>query len=147
MVLTRMLNAALEERPEPFGTSDAVTASKPPMLRPVCVKRSAMPRTSASLAFSSVASGDRWSSDTHSGVYPCEWIRTMLSILGATTARVSIVTVAASTRPSWWSVWLPPISLRPGAENKTASSLSPNALSNALISAAYFCFCVFSASP
>ena len=33
-----------------------------------------------------------------------------------TAAMVSRFTAAASTRPHWWSVWLPPISVRPGAE-------------------------------
>ena len=59
---------ALEESPDPFGTSEAVTASNPPMFQPVCQKRSAIPRPSASLAFSSSSFGARFSSETQSGV-------------------------------------------------------------------------------
>ena len=38
---------------------------------------------------------------------------------------VSSVTAAASTRPWLWSVWLPPISVRPGEEKKWVS-FGPN---------------------
>ena len=42
------------------------------------------------------------------------------SPLGATAAITSRLTLPARTRPRWWSVWLPPISVRPGAENSAA---------------------------
>ena len=35
---------------------------------------------------------------------------------GETTATISRLTEPASTTPLLWSVWLPPISVRPGAE-------------------------------
>ena len=49
---------------------------------------------------------------------PWEITRTTFSSFLATTAMISRFTAAAITTPLLWSVWLPPISVRPGAEYK-----------------------------
>ena len=44
--------------------------------------------------------------------------------LGTTQAMVSRFTLPARPRPRWWSMWLPPSSVRPGVEKSQVSSLS-----------------------
>ena len=79
--------------------------------------RDATPRTSARerLRSSSCTAVSRASIST--ALCPFESTRIAVPPLGATQPSVSMSTLPAMAQPFWWSVWLPPSSVRPGALN------------------------------
>ena len=83
-----------------------------------------MPRTRAAVVPRSAACGSSSSRSTEKGSKPSEAMYTVLVPLGAAAASMSMFTEAASTLPCWWSVWLPLISVRPGAD-QTPGSAAP----------------------
>ena len=56
---------------------------------------------------------------------PSDWKRILLVPFFAAQARKSTSTAPASTLPCWWSVWLPQISVRPGAEQSATGVSGP----------------------
>ena len=62
-------------------------------------------------------------------------MRTSEPLVGAATQMLSIVMLAARIFPPLWSVWLPMISLRPGAEKYETAPASPKCSTKPLASA------------
>ncbi len=123
MVPVSTSKAAEELRPLPPGTLEVSHASSPAFSKgqPSSAIRAATPRTRAAEVFSSSGKGSRRPRSTVRRGYPSDWIRITPLWLGAAAAKISRSTLAASTRPRWWSVWLPPSSVRPGALNRAAA--------------------------
>ena len=84
-----------------------------------------MPRMMAAEVLRSLSRTSRLSSSTTTGGYPSLCTRMTFSPLRLTAAMASRLILAARTLPCWWSVWLPPISVRPGAEKTAAFSQGP----------------------
>ena len=89
----------------------------------------AVPRMSESVVPKSASRTSSSSIFTVMGGKPSLSTTITPSSVFATQAMVSRFTAAASTRPLLWSVWLPPISVRPGAEKKQSSCASPKRFS------------------
>ena len=108
-------NVADEDSPEPESTSLVIYAQNPPILYPCCFKPASTPRINPLVVPSSRVFLSSSSSRISHNLYPSDCIRTNGSSTLPATAMASRLTDAASTLPCWWSVWLPPTSLLPGA--------------------------------
>ncbi len=112
--------------PLPFSTLDVVYALKPPTEKPLRLIPSATPRIRAAEVFLSSSQTDRSEVSTVSCGKPSDFTVMIPSSVGTTNAITSRLTAAARTFPRLWSVWFPPISVRPEAEKIMAFSASPN---------------------
>ena len=130
MLPTRISKAALELRPLPLKTLEVVQALKPSRGQPWRLNQAAMPRMMAAEVLYSWGRTSRSPRSTTSMGKPSLWMRMNPSPLGATAAITSRSMLPARTRPCWWSVWLPPISVRPGAEKTAARSQGPKVSSS-----------------
>ena len=123
-------NAAEDETPLPLGTLEEMYTSRPESLAPRWRKASHSPRSRAMVVFSSSLRAARFERSMTHRSYPSLWTRSWFRLLGAAAAIISMLTLPASTRPCWWSVWLPPISVRPGALYSPASVWEPKVVSS-----------------
>ena len=83
-----------------------------------------MPRTRAAVLSRSSVRGSSSSRLISTMGQPSDWNLILFRPFGAAQARKSRSTAPASTLPCWWSVWLPQISVRPGAEQSTTGRSS-----------------------
>ena len=97
----------------------------------------ATPRMREAAVFFSLSRTDTSERSMVSIGKPADWMRMTLSSFLPATAITSRLTPAASTRPCWWSVWLPPTSVRPGALKSPTSRPAPKSFSNSPTAASY----------
>ena len=114
----------LERGGMPERLAPLYRASKPPMVWPSSVSRAATPRTKAGEEPVSAPWRESWSSFTSARRWWRDLMRMVRLSLGTTQAMVSRFTLPARPRPRWWSVWLPPSSVRPGVEKSQVSESS-----------------------